>query len=160
MNGPMNGLMDRSMTGMRRQRGITLLELMIVCAIVALISSFAYPSYMRYVTNSKRTAATSALLQVAQRQQQFFMDNKTYANDLTSLGFGANPWVISDEGKSSVAGDPDSVYSISLSNVGTTTYTITAAPLHAQQERDTQCASLTLDQAGTRAASTGNDGCW
>lgn len=142
-----------------QQRGITLLELMIVVAIVAMISSFAYPSYMRYVTNSKRTAASSALLQIADRQQQFFMDNKTYANDLTDLGFAADPWVIADDGKSSAAGDPDSVYTIALSNVAATTYTITAAPLHGQL-RDTKCGSLTLDQAGSRGSTTGDDGCW
>ena len=152
--------MKHSMNNLRRQRGITLLELMVVAAIIAMISSFAYPSYIRYITDSTRTAATSALLQIAERQQQFFMDNKTYANDLTALGFGANPWVISDEGKSSAAANPDSVYSISLSNVAATTYTITAAPLHGQLDRDTTCGSPTLDQAGTRGSSTGNDGCW
>ena len=143
----------------KRQSGITLVELLIVVAILALISAFAYPSYERYVTNSKRTTATSALLQIADRQQQFFMDNKTYADDLTDLGFAANPWVIADDGTASTAGDSESVYSISLSNVAATTYTITAAPLHGQL-RDSKCASLTLDQAGTRGASTGSDDCW
>ena len=141
------------------QTGVTLVELMVVVAILAIISAFAYPSYERYVTNSKRTAATSALLQIADRQQQFFMDNKTYANDLTDLGFAANPWVIADDGTASDAGDTESVYTISLSNVAATTYTITAAPLHTQL-RDSKCGSLTLDQAGTRAASTGSDDCW
>jgi len=142
-----------------KQTGVTLVELMVVVAILALIASFAYPSYERYVTNSKRTAATSALLQIADRQQQFFMDNKTYANDLTDLGFTANPWVIADDGTASTAGNSDSVYSISLSNVAATTYTLTAAPLHSQL-RDTKCGSVTLDQAGTRSASTGSDDCW
>ncbi len=152
--------MKHSTTSGRRQRGVTLLELMVVAGIIAIISSFAYPSYMRYVTNSKRTAATSALLQVAERQQQFFMDNKAYANDLTALGFAADPWVVSDDGNSADASDPDSVYSISLSNVAATTYTITAAPLHGQLSRDTKCGSLILDQTGARGSSTSNDDCW
>lgn len=143
----------------KKQTGITLVELMIVVAILAIIAGFAYPSYMRYVVNSKRTSATSALLQIADRQQQFFMDNKTYANDLTDLGFAANPWVIADDGTASTTGSSESVYSISLSNVAATTYTITAAPLHGQL-RDTTCGSVTLDQAGTRGASTGSDDCW
>jgi len=145
---------------MNRQNGVTLLELLIVVAIIALISTFAYPSYTQYVVNSKRTAATSALLRVADRQQQFFMDNKAYANDLTALGFGANPYVITDDGSPSTVGDTRSVYSISFSNVAATTYTITAAPLHGQLSRDTKCGSLTLDQAGTRGSSTGDDDCW
>lgn len=142
------------------QTGVTLMELLIVVAIIAIISSFAYPSYMRYVVNTKRTVATSALLQVADRQQQFFMDNKSYANDLTALGFAANPLVLADDGNSTVAGDGDAVYSIALSNVAATTYTITATPLHGQANRDTECVNLTLDQAGARGNSGGGDDCW
>ncbi len=143
-----------------KQQGVTLIELMIVVAIIAMISAFAYPSYMQYVISTKRTVATSALLQIADRQQQFFMDNKSFSNDLTALGFAANPLVLADDGNSTVVGDSDAVYSVSLSNVAVTTYTITAAPLHGQGERDTDCASLTLNQAGARGNSAGGDGCW
>ena len=145
---------------MYRQRGVTLLELMIVVAIVAIISSIAFPSYMQHVVNTKRTVATSALLQIADRQQQFFMDNKTYSSDLTVLGFASNPLVLTDNGNSTTAGDSDAAYSISVSNAAVTTYTITAAPLHVQATRDTHCASLTLDQAGARGNSGGGDDCW
>jgi len=143
-----------------RQRGVTLLELLIVVAIIALISSFAYPSYMRYVVNTKRTAATSALLQIADRQQQFFMDNKTFSADLTDLGFAANPYVIADDGTTAALGDGDATYTISLSNVAATTYTITAVPLAGQLKRDTECGSLILNQAGARSSSGGGDDCW
>jgi type IV pilus assembly protein PilE len=143
-----------------KQHGVTLLELMIVVAIVALISAFAYPSYMQYVVNTKRTVATAALLQIADRQQQFFMDNKTYTSDLTALGFAASPLVLADNGNSTAVGDGNAVYSISLSNVAVTTYTITAAPLHGQASRDTDCASLTLTQAGARDNTAGGDDCW
>jgi type IV pilus assembly protein PilE len=145
---------------MKNQRGVSLLELMIVVVIVAILSSIAYPSYTRHVVNSKRTAATSALLQIADRQQQFFMDNKAYTSDLTNLGFGTNPHVITDDGRATVAGDQDAVYTIAISNVAATTYTITATPLHGQLTRDTKCGNLTLNQAGQRAASTGDSGCW
>lgn len=145
---------------MTKQRGITLVELLIAVAILAMISSFAYPSYMRYVTNSKRTAATSALLQIADRQQQFFMDNKTYANNLTALGYPANPLVIADDGTDTVATDAGAVYSIALSGVAATTYTITATPLHKQGERDTKCGNMIINQTGARTTSTGNDSCW
>ena len=143
-----------------KQHGVTLLELMIVVAIIAMISAFAYPSYMQYVVNTKRTVATASLLQIADRQQQFFMDNKTFSNDLTALGFAANPLVLADNGNSTVVGASDAVYSISVSNVAATTYTLTAAPLHGQANRDTDCASLTLTQAGARGNSAGGDDCW
>ena len=85
------------------QRGVTLMELMIVVAIVAMISAFAYPSYTEYVVNTKRTAATTTLLQISDRQQQFFMDNKSVANDLTTLGYPANPLWVADDGRTVVA---------------------------------------------------------
>jgi len=141
-----------------KQRGVTLLELMIVVAIIALLASIAYPSYTRYIVSSKRTAATSALLQIADRQQQFFMDNKSYADDMTDLGFAADPYVIADDG--SAAGGSDSVYSIALSGVAATTYTITATPLHGQLERDSSCGSMTLNQAGAKGSSGSGTNCW
>ncbi|MCH8059528.1 MAG: prepilin-type N-terminal cleavage/methylation domain-containing protein [Proteobacteria bacterium] len=145
---------------MARQRGVTMLELLIVVVIVAIITAFAYPSYMQYVVSTKRTAATVTLMQIAERQQQFFMDNKSYTNDLTNLGYAANPLSINDSGNSVAAGDGDSVYTITLSNITATTYTATAAPLQGQLSRDTDCGSLTLNQAGARGNSAGGEGCW
>ncbi|MCH7831122.1 MAG: type IV pilin protein [Proteobacteria bacterium] len=144
----------------RRQPGFTLLELMVVVAIVSILAALAYPSYMQYVIKTKRTAATSVLLRVADRQQQFFMDNKSYTNNLTNLGFAADPLIVSDEGNSVPAGDPEAVYSVSLSAVTAITFMATAAPMNGQLSRDTKCGSLTLDQAATRGNSAGGDGCW
>jgi type IV pilus assembly protein PilE len=144
-----------------KQRGVTLIELMIVIVILAVIASFAYPSYMNYVVDTKRTAATSILLQVADRQQQFFMDNKRFTNDLTNLGFANNPLVIADDGSPMAnAADSDSTYSVALTNVTATTYTITAAPLNGQASRDAECGSLTLNQTLMKGSSGGGDDCW
>ena len=143
-----------------RQHGVTLLELLIVVTIVAIISAFAYPSYTQYVVNTKRTAATSTLLQIADRQQQFFMDNKSYTADLTDLGFASSPLYVSDDGSSVPAGDADAVYLFTLANVAATTYTAIAAPLAQQLVRDTKCGSLTLNQAGVKDALAGGNDCW
>ena len=142
------------------QRGMTLIELMVVVAIVAIVFALAFPSYERYVVRTKRAVAQNALLQVADRQQQFFMDNKQFAANLTNLGFNANPFVVDDEGSSTVAADDDAVYSVTLSNVTQTTWTATAAPLHGQLSRDTDCGSLSITQAGTKASSGGGANCW
>jgi type IV pilus assembly protein PilE len=142
------------------QRGMTLIELMVVVAIVAIVFALAFPSYERYVVRTKRTVAQNALLQVADRQQQFFMDNKQFAANLTNLGFNANPFVVDDEGSATVAAAADAVYSITLSNVTQTTWTATAAPLHGQLSRDTNCGSLSITQAGTKASSGGGANCW
>jgi len=152
--------MKRKTTLNGRQRGVTMIELLIVVAIIAVISSFAYPSYMRYVVSTKRTAATSALMQIADRQQQFFMDNKAYAADLTDLGFAADPYVIADDGTAAALADSDATYSIALSNVAALTYTLTATPLSGQLARDTECGSMILNQAGNRSSSGGGDDCW
>ncbi len=143
-----------------KQRGITLLELMIVVAIISMIAAFAYPSYTQYIVKTKRTAATSTLLQIADRQQLFFMDNKRYAGDLTDLGLAANPLYVSDDGNSVAAGDADAVYLFTLAGVAATTYTASAAPLAGQLKRDTDCGTMTLNQAGTRDALLGGDDCW
>jgi type IV pilus assembly protein PilE len=151
---------DSAARHQKGQHGVSLIELMIVVAIVAIISAFAYPSYQRYVVKTKRTVAHNALLQIADRQQQFFMDNKRFAADLTNLGFGANPYVVGDDGSSTVAGDTQAVYSVSLSNVTATTWTATAAPLHGQLTRDSYCGSLSLTQAGTKGETGASDKCW
>ena len=139
---------------------MSLIELMVVVAIVAIIMAFAFPSYERYVVRSKRAIGQNVLLQVADRQQQFFMDNKRFAADMTNLGFTANPWVVADDGSSAVAGDADAVYSVALSNVTVTTWTATATPINGQGSRDTDCANLTLTQAGAKGSSAGGDNCW
>jgi len=144
----------------RRQSGVTLIELMIVVAIIAIISAFAYPSYQRYVIKAKRTVAQNTLLQIADRQQQFFMDNKRFAANATALGFAANPYIVDDKGNSTVAADGDAIYSISLSNVTALTWTATATPLHQQLSRDTYCGSLSITHTGIKSETGSSDDCW
>ena len=143
-----------------RQAGVTLIELMVVVAIVAAIFAFAFPSYERYIVRAKRAVGQNVLMQVADRQQQFFMDNKRFAADLTNLGFTANPFIVDDDGASTVAGDIDAVYSVALSNVTATTWTATATPLNGQLSRDTSCGNLTMNQAGAKGKSGAGDNCW
>jgi type IV pilus assembly protein PilE len=134
--------METNCTEASKQRGVTLLELMIVVAIVAMIAAFAYPSYTQYIVNTKRTAATSTLLQIADRQQQFFMDNKRYANNLTDLGLGANPLWVADDGSTVPAGDADAVYIFAVFGVDATNYIAIAAPWHDDLEPGWRKAGL------------------
>jgi type IV pilus assembly protein PilE len=142
------------------QRGVTLIELLVVVAIIAFLSAIAFPSYDRYIVRTKRAVAQNVLMQVADRQQQFFMDNKRFAANLANLGFGANPFVVDDDGAATVAGDPDAVYSVTLSNVTQTTWTATAAPLNGQLSRDADCGNLSITQAGDRDSAGGGSNCW
>ena len=144
----------------RRQKGVTLLELMIVVVIVAIISAFAYPSYTQFIVRAKRTAGTSMLLQIADRQQQFFMDNKRYAANLTRLGYAANAVMIDEEGAVIAAADADRIYNISVSASTAMTYTLTAIPQLVQASKDTKCGSLTLSNAGVKGYSGAGGDCW
>lgn len=63
---------------MKKQKGFTLVELMIVVAIIGIISSIAYPSYTDYVIRSRIPDATSALAAKRVRMEQYFQDNRTY----------------------------------------------------------------------------------
>jgi type IV pilus assembly protein PilE len=64
---------------MNKARGFTLIELMIVVAIVAILAAIALPSYNQYVVRGKLTEAYSNLLAMRVQAEQFFQDNRTYA---------------------------------------------------------------------------------
>ena len=68
-----------------RARGFTLVELMIVVAIIALIATIGFPTYRDSVQKSKRAEAKSRLLQIAQLQERYFTQNNTYTTSLTTL---------------------------------------------------------------------------
>jgi type IV pilus assembly protein PilE len=61
------------------QRGFTLIELMIVAAIIAVLAAVAYPSYTRYIVKSNRATAQAQMLEIANRQVQYLAMNKVYA---------------------------------------------------------------------------------
>ncbi len=70
----------------RRAAGFTLVELMIAVAVVAILTSIALPSYALYVKKSRRGEAESALMDIAQREQQYLLDARAYAPDTATLG--------------------------------------------------------------------------
>jgi type IV pilus assembly protein PilE len=59
--------------------GFTMLEVMIVVAIVAILAAIALPNYSDYVKRGKIIEATSALSDLRTRYEQFYLDNRTYA---------------------------------------------------------------------------------
>ncbi len=65
-------------------KGFTLIELMITLAIVAILTSIAYPSYTSHVRKSVRASAQTQMMEIASRQQQFLLANRVYA-DKTAL---------------------------------------------------------------------------
>lgn len=65
---------------MRRSTGFTLIEVMIVVAIVGILAAIAYPSYQQYLIRSNRAAAQTTMMDIASRQQQFLMANRSYVS--------------------------------------------------------------------------------
>lgn len=127
----------------RLEAGFTLVELMIVVAVVGILSAIAIPSYQRYVLQSRRAEAQSYMQQLALRQEQHWAKNQIYAADNSALG-GVD--------------DKSEYYTFTVSNTPTpaTTYTVTAVA-KGSQLKDSQCLTLTLDQTGTKGGGTS---CW
>ena len=65
--------------------GFTLIELMVAVAIVAILVTIAYPSYLSQMKKSRRASAESALMDIAQREQQYLLDARSYAPDVPTL---------------------------------------------------------------------------
>lgn len=68
----------RTHSKMWRSKGFTLVELMIVVAIVGILTAIAYPSYSEYVLRGRRAEARTALLDLMQQQERYFTQNNSY----------------------------------------------------------------------------------
>lgn len=64
---------------MKAQKGITLIELMIVLVIIAILASIAIPSYSQYIIRTNRRAAQATMMEIAVREHQFFVANRAFA---------------------------------------------------------------------------------
>jgi type IV pilus assembly protein PilE len=71
--------------------GFTLIELMIVVAIVAILAAVAYPSYTAQIVRGQRSTGQNFIMDLAQREEQYFLDNRAYTNVLANLGYAAVP---------------------------------------------------------------------
>jgi len=70
-----------------KHSGFTLIELMITVAIVGILAAVAYPAYTQYVIRSHRAAAQAEMMDISNRQQQFFLANRRYADTLDEMGY-------------------------------------------------------------------------
>lgn len=77
---------------MKTQKGMTLIELVVVILIIGVLASIAIPSYREYVIRGHRRAAQAAMMEIATQEQQYFVANRIYA-DAAQLGFALSPEV-------------------------------------------------------------------
>lgn len=143
-----------------RLAGFTLVELMVVLLIISILAAIGYPSYGQYVVRSNRKAAASALYRLADLQEQFFLDNKSYADSLTTLGYDDDVIGLDRDGQFTGSDAEDVIYTLTITDPGATTYQLDAQPEGTQADRDSACGTLTLDVSGNRGATGGGDDCW
>ncbi len=143
--------------GLGRSGGFTLIEVMIVVVIVGILVAVALPGYQGSMQKGRRADAKAALLDVAGRQEQYMLDRGTYTNDMTDLGFGADP-MESEEGHYTVDATDCSGGTTDLDRC----YLLTATPkAGSPQVDDARCTSFILNSNGAKTA-TGSDteSCW
>ncbi len=132
----------------RKMQGVTLMELMIVIMIIGILAAVAYPNYRDYAARAKRNEAKAALLQIATNQERFYLNNNSYSNDMTQLGFASDPFV-------SATGS----YTIDITpGADATNFSATAVYNFADNEAS-KCASFGIDGRGQRTSSPLTD-CW
>lgn len=138
----------------RRHRGFTLIELMIVVAIVAILAGIAYASYSFAMVKSRRNSAAGCVLEKAQFMERFYTTNLSYNEDKDGAALNDLP---PGECDGELAGH----YDFGLAN-DASSYTITATPEGSQLEQDTECGALSIDERGEKAISGTGDvnDCW
>lgn len=131
---------------MQKQRGFTLIELMIAVAVVGILTAIAYPSYVKYVQKSYRSEGLAMLADATARMERYYAQNNTYLTTLAGIGITNTT-------------SPTGKYLLSLNGAATaTTYAFQVVP-QGSQATDS-CGTLGVNQAGERTSSTNATDCW
>ena len=126
-----------------RARGFTLVELMIVVAIVAILSAIAVPSYREYIKRSSREAGQAQLVEMAGVQEKIFLNSNAYTASVTTGYTGA-----STGGLGVASGrSRDGRYALSAAVAGAS-FTLTATPVSGSTQAGD--GNLTIDSQGQR----------
>lgn len=125
-------------------RGFTLIELMIVVAVVAVLAAIALPSYHESVRKGRRGQAKADLVEAVQLAERYRTVNNTYSGfTLSSTGSPATGTAF---------------YTLALDvEDGGATFEATATPVADTSQEDDRCGTLTINQAGTRWHEKGTD---
>lgn len=140
------------------QRGFTLVELMIVVAIIAVLAAVAIPSYQSSVLKSRRADSEGALQQFRQAMERHYTKVYSYTGAATGGADTGAPDPAVFASQSPVDGGT-ALYNLTISAANNNTYTLTATPVGGQAAD--ACGVLTLSNAGVRGSDgAAADGCW
>lgn len=122
---------------MKTKKGFTLIELMITVAVIGILAAVAYPSYQSYLIKGRRASAQSHLMDIAQRQQQYLLDARSYAPDLTTLNL-------------TTPTDVSTYYTITITKPAATPPTFTATATPKEGTPQATDVTLSIDNTGQK----------
>ena len=150
----------------RRQNGFTLIEMMIVVAIIGILAAIAIPNYQEYVKKSRRTDATVMISAIQQAQEKFRANNTTYSNN-----FGTGGLNLATGATATFKDSDNGYYKLTIGTTCSANADATGAPTGTaycinavaystkSQNSDTACKTITMTISNGNATGTPS-ACW
>ncbi len=133
------------MAPIRYSRGVTLTELLIVIVIIGILGAIAYPNYREFTARAKRTEAKTILLEIAQNQERFYLQNNRYG-DMGELGY-SDPKITDSQS-----------YSVTITANDANNFSATATYQNTDAEAS-KCDTFSIDGRGNKTSAPYAD-CW